>query len=94
MYKLTKAAEKDIYDILKDSLLRFGKVQTDAYFSSLKECMELIDANPQMGVDIEFIRHGYFKFPHKSHVIYYTKKKEYLLFVRILHKSMDADQHV
>ncbi|MGE4318722.1 MAG: type II toxin-antitoxin system RelE/ParE family toxin [Deferribacterales bacterium] len=94
MYKLTNAAEKDIRNIFSNSLSAFGKKQTDKYFESLKKCLELIGHNPDMGTNIDYIRKGYLKFPHESHVIFYKIESEYVLIIRILHKHMDVEKKI
>lgn len=47
-----------------------------------------------MGSAAEDIRPGYRRFPHKSHVIFYTIRTDNLLVVRILHQRMDAIRNI
>ena len=91
MYKLSEAAASDIEDILTHSMLDFGLVQTETYFQSLTQCLELLGYNPEMGSTMDDIRQGYRCFLHESHAIFYTTREQDILIVRILHKRMDAD---
>ena len=40
--ELSKAAAEDIDTLLDDSLINFGMDQTEQYFKSLKECLDLL----------------------------------------------------
>lgn len=90
MYKLSEAAASDIEDILDKSLVAFGTLQTEDYYAALKHCLALLGDNPEMGRTAEDIRPGYRRFPHESHVIFYTMDTDGVFIVRILHKHMDA----
>jgi toxin ParE1/3/4 len=90
MYKFTEAAAGDVEDILNQSLIDFGAQQTEAYYTSLTQCLDLLEDNPEMGGAADEIRPGYRRFPHESHIIFYTVDAEDILIVRILHKRMDA----
>lgn len=45
-----------------------------------------------MGTMAEDIRPGYRRFPHESHVIFYTLDAEGVFIVRMLHQHMDAPE--
>ncbi len=49
MAKFSEAAAKDIEIIFERSVTDFGFNQTELYYSSLKNCFDLLDKNPQMG---------------------------------------------
>lgn len=94
MYKLSDAAASDIEDMLDTSLLAFGVLQTEHYYTALTQCLELLGDNPAMGTTAEDIRPGYRRFPHESHVIFYTQDAEGVFIVRILHKHRDAPHNL
>jgi len=95
MYSLSNGAAQDIEDILEQSLLEFGLLQTENYFNSLTSCLKLLGANPEMGRTAEEIRPGYRRFSHKSHLIFYKPAgKNDILVIRILHHHMDAIRHI
>lgn len=94
MYNLSKAAGRDIEDILQRSLVEFGLSQAEEYFHSLNQCLETLGDNHEMGNAIEDIRPGYRRFIHGSHLIFYKLYGHGMLIVRILHKHMDVTRHL
>ena len=70
MYKLSEAAANDIEEILTRSMLDFGVKQTETYVQSLKQCLELLGDNPEMGSAVDDIRAGYRCLLHESHAIF------------------------
>ena len=92
MYQLSALAEKDITSILDYSAKNFGYEIMLEYFNSLKNCLNILEKNIELGINISHIRKGYRCFYHRSHVIYYKKYQSSILVVRILHKSMDVSR--
>ena len=93
MYKFSEAAARDIEDIFERSFIDFGLAQTEQYYFSLKNCLESLARNPEMGNSAEDIQPGYRRFPHLSHIIFYIQSDSDIFIVRILHKSMDISDH-
>ncbi len=93
-YQLTEEADKDVEEILAYSVKNFGVDQTQYYFEALKECIELLADNPNMGHSAEDILPEYLRFPHESHVIFYKNISSSILVVRILHERMDPTLHL
>jgi toxin ParE1/3/4 len=89
-YQFSKSAEQDINAILDYSYESFGEKATEHYFAELKKCFELLSENPFIGINSDSWRKGYFRHPHKSHVIFYKLKTDGIYIVRILHKSVDS----
>ena len=94
MYALTEEATKDIQGILESSIEEFGIERTERYYISLKECLDLLTLNPDMGNNAEDILPNYLRFPHEGHIIFYKISSASILIVRILHKRMDAKKHM
>ncbi len=94
MVEFSEAAAKDIEIIFERSVIDFGLNQTELYYSSLKNCFDLLDKNPQMGSEATDIKSGYHRFLHQSHVIFYQISDEGIFIVRILHKRMDIAKHL
>ncbi len=94
MLKLSEAAARDIEILLERSISDFGIGQTEVYYSSLKNCFELLDNNPQMGIDAVDLNSVYRRFMHKSHVIFYQVQDDGIFIVRILHQRMDIIKHL
>lgn len=93
-YQLTEEADRDVEEILAYSVKSFGVTQTQHYFVALKECIELLADNPNMGLSAEDILPEYLRFPHESHIIFYKHLSASILVVRILHERMDPKLHL
>ena len=93
-YQLTEEAAKDVDKILAYSVNSFGMAQTEHYFVALKECIELLADNPNIGHSAEDILPEYLRFPYESHVIFYKRLASSILVVRILHERMDPKLHI
>lgn len=52
-YQLTDEADRDVEEILAYSINSFGVAQTEHYFKELKECIELLADNPNIGHSAE-----------------------------------------
>lgn len=93
-FLLTSAARKDIIDIGRFTSAKWGKRQRDKYLKQLDDTFRLLARQPDIGRDAEDIKPGYKKFSQGSHIIFYrvgTKSK--IVVIRILHNSMDVEQH-
>ena len=94
-YLLTAAARKDIIDIGSFSTDRWGKRQRDKYLKQLDDAFKLLARQPETGHDAGEIKPGYKKFSQGSHIIFYRAGTESrIVVIRIIHNSMDADQHL
>jgi len=93
-YQLTEEADKDVDEILAYSVKNFGVDQTQHYFEALKECIELLADNPNMGRSAEDILPEYLRFHHESHMVFYKKSSPSIIVVRILHERMDPKLHL
>lgn len=94
MYELSEAAARDIEGILERSVTDFGLTQSENYFQSLRNCLQLLDANPEMGARADEIRPCYRRFAHQSHVIFYRRTEPGIFVIRILHKRMDIENNL
>jgi toxin ParE1/3/4 len=93
MIELSAAAAKDIEAILGQSLVDLGWLQTEAYYESLKRCLELLSEHPAMGSAAEHIRAGYRRFTHESLVVFYRVIQDGILMICVLHRRMDVGRH-
>ena len=94
-YLLTTTARKDLIDIGRCTSERWGKRQRDKYLKQLDDAFKLLARQPEIGRDADDIRPGYKKFSQGSHIIFYRAGTESeIVVIRILHKSMDVDQHL
>jgi len=93
-YQLTAEAARDVEKILAYSVDNFGIKQAEHYFDALKDCIQLLADNPDIGHSADDILPEYLHFPYKSHVIFYKKFTLSILVVRILHERMDSKLHI
>ena len=91
-FKLSGKAKSDLIKIAKYTQLTWGIEQRNSYLKLLDDAFEQLSLNPLIGVNCDYIKAGYRKHPQGSHVIYYIEKLDYILVVRILHKSMDVNR--
>ena len=95
LYLLTAAARKDVIDIGRFTTEKWGKRQRDKYLRQLDDAFKLLARQPDIGRDADAIKPGYRKFSLGSHIIFYRAATESrIVVIRILHNSMDVDQHV
>jgi toxin ParE1/3/4 len=92
--ELTKAADADLTEIYVYSYREFGEARAEAYFLSLGRCFEQLARFPGMGRSIDYIRRGYFRFPHASHTVYFIRIPDGIRVIRVLHQRMDPERHL
>jgi len=91
-FLLSSKAKSDLIKIAKYTQLTWGKAQRNDYLKILDNTFQLLADEPELGINCDYIREGYNKYPQASHVIYYKEHKvNQILIVRILHKSMDIN---
>ncbi|MBL4910756.1 MAG: type II toxin-antitoxin system RelE/ParE family toxin [Alteromonadaceae bacterium] len=91
-FLLSTKAKSDLVKIARYSQLTWGKSQRNDYLKILDNTFQLLADEPELGINCDYIREGYNKYPQASHVIYYKEHKaKQILIVRILHKSMDIN---
>ena len=94
-FDLTKSAQADLKSIAKFTQERWGVRQRNTYLKEIDQVFRALAKNPVMGRACDEVREGYRKFPHGSHVIYYSEiESDPLLIVRILHVTMDVDSQI
>ncbi|WP_022943282.1 type II toxin-antitoxin system RelE/ParE family toxin [Psychromonas hadalis] len=92
-FKLSAKAKSDLIKIAKYTQLTWGQAQRNDYLKALDNLFHILADEPEIGIHCDYIREGYSKYPHASHVIYYKEHKlNQILIVRILHKSMDVNR--
>jgi len=92
-FALSAKAKSDLIKIAKYTQLTWGQVQRNNYLKILDNSFQLLADDPKIGINCNYIREGYSKYPLANHVIYYKDHKENrILIVRILHKTMDVNR--
>ena len=91
-FLLSSKAKSDLIKIAKYTQLTWGIPQRNDYLKILDSTFQLLANEPELGLNCDYIREGYSKYPQASHVIYYKEYKDSQIFiVRILHKSIDVN---
>ena len=91
-FVLSSKAKTDLIKIAKYTQITWGLTQRNDYLKVLDNTFHLLADDPELGINCDYIRQGYSKYPQGSHVIYYKEYKNNQIFiVRILHKSMDVN---
>lgn len=94
-YLLTTAARKDLINIGRFTTEKWGKLQRDKYLKQFDDAFKLLSRQPEIGRDADYIKPGYKKFSQGSHIIFYRAGTEsHIVVIRILHNSMDVEQHL
>ncbi len=88
IYELSNKSSDDLTQILDWSFENFGINTTLKYHQSLKNCLQLLAENPNLGMNADYIAQGYFCFHHRSHTIFYQLLNSGIFVVRILNKRM------
>ncbi len=90
-FKLSAKVKSDLKNIAKFTHEKWGRGQRNIYIKQFDDSFHMLADSPEIGKSCDFIRNGYLKIPHGSHVIFYkidTSSK--IEIIRILHKSMDV----
>ena len=91
LFKLTVKAKSDLKQIARYTEKRWEKEQRKLYLKEFDDTFHLIAETPSIGVDCDFLKVGYKKFPQGSHVLYYRPGlKTKIEIIRILHKRVDV----
>ena len=90
----SRAAERDLDDLLTFGTARFGEATADEYLFSCDDAFALILDHPRIGEAIDAIEPGVRKLTHRNHRIFYEIEDECARVLRILHHAMDVDEHL
>jgi toxin ParE1/3/4 len=87
-------AKEDLLGIGDYTVRTWSEAQAVRYLGSLEKCAEMLARNPALGRKCDWIRSGLFRFEKERHVIFYRKKRNGILVVRILHQSMLPEERL
>ena len=93
-FKLTRAAKRDVIEIGRYTLERWGDDQCGRYLAQLYERFRLLSKDPISGRSCDEIRSGYWRFHEGRHVIFYKLGRNTVEIVRILHERMLSRRHL
>jgi toxin ParE1/3/4 len=93
-FELSVKAEHDLTEICILSYQKFGEAKADAYLIGLEDSLSHLAENPLLGRKIDHIRKGYLRYEYIGHSIFYKRTRKGIKVMRVLHGSMDIDQHL
>lgn len=93
-FYFTEQAEKDLETIIDFTVQRWGVAQSYSYIDDLQAIAQILADNPLLGAEREELSQGLRSFPYQSHLLFYVLQKEGIVFVRVLHASVDVIRYV
>lgn len=92
--KLYPKAQEDLEGIWLYTYQKWGPVQAKNYTGILRDQWGKLAKNPSLGRKCNYIRKGYRRLEVGKHIIFYKPDKKFIVIVRILHESMDVQEHL
>ena len=93
-YVLTRAARADLKQIGRYTTQHWGEEQAETYLSALHIALGDLAALPDMGRQVKWTGEGYLRFDTGRHAVFYRKRANHILIVRVLHQSMEPKRHL
>ena len=93
-WRISRRARSDLAEIWRYTHSQWGLEQADRYLAGLYEAFQKLVANPSLGRPVPQVPKATFKYRCGSHLIFHRRHRKTLYIVRILHESMDHDQHL
>lgn len=94
VFRLTKRAELDLFDIADYTLQKWGEAQCARYLDQLENRCQRLAEHPILGRACDGIRPGLRRSEQGKHIIFYRRDGDDILVLRILHESMLPDLHL
>ncbi len=94
IFRLKPKAENDLENIYVYSYKAFGQIRAKRYIHDLSVTFQQLAEDAVLGRDVSLIRKGIQVYPVNSHVIFYKTTGFGIAIIRVLHKSMDYDNHL
>ena len=89
-YKLSKEAQHDLTAIKDYTRINWGDKQAQHYVSEIKECLETLVINSELGKPRDEVCEGLRSIGIGQHVIFYRIGKTDIEVARVLHGRMDV----
>lgn len=93
-FRITKAAKRDLVEIARYTLERWGDQQRRRYVSQLDARFTWLAQNPTLGIDSDHIKAGYRRYVEGRHVIFYRVVRGRTEIIRVLHVRMLPVRHL
>ena len=91
---LRPRAQRDLEEIWAYTARTWSPGQAETYIRQIQHGCGIIADDPRLGRPCDDIRAGYRKFKSGSHFLFYRPINDGVEIVRILHSSMDFNQHL
>ena len=88
-YLFTEKAEQDFENISIYTKKLWGNAQARKYMCEIQSACRNIASNPNIGINAEKLGKNVKMFPKNKHNIFYVKRNNDIVIVRILHGSQD-----
>ena len=89
--ELVKDARRDIRDLLRFTLRRWGTEQARAYEARLLDAMERLVDFPELGVERPTAGKGVRAFRVEEHMIYYRVTTASVRILRVMHRNQPTE---
>lgn len=93
-YTLSPSAKADILEIRQYTTEQWGERQTEKYTLQLQTRMKWLSDNPKLGMERSDLQKGMYTYPQGSHFIVYRESAKGIEIARVLHQSMDYENHL
>ncbi|MBL9018572.1 MAG: type II toxin-antitoxin system RelE/ParE family toxin [Myxococcales bacterium] len=93
-FRITKAARRDLIEIGRHTLQRWGADQRRRYLTQLDARFRWLARNPELGTSSDEIKRGYWRYREGRHVIYYRPSADGVDIIRVLHARMLPTHHL
>ena len=92
--RISRRAATDLGDIADYTIAEFSIEQARKYRNQLQACFDSLFNNPHLGRSADDIAPQLRRIRQQAHVIFYVATTDEVLIVRVLHYSMDFEQHL
>ena len=88
-YRLSTAAQFDLFKIALDGLEQFGPSQVARYEAGLQKTLERLSRNPRLATEHQEYSPPVRTFPFRAHVIIYRIEEDEIFVIRICNARED-----
>lgn len=92
--RISRRAASDLGDIADYTIAYFSIEQARKYRDQLQACFGSLLDNRHLGRSADDIAPQLRRIRQQAHVIFYVATTDEILIVRVLHHSMDFEQHL
>jgi toxin ParE1/3/4 len=92
--RLARRARKDLIEIRKYTVKRWGKEQARKYIGQIHACADDLANDRRQGKAREDIAANLKSYHVGRHVIFFVESEAGILVARVLHDSMDFSRHL